>query len=269
MDPQVLPANTLGSRMILGAIHNGLQAVKDLARGCMNPAKVHMRFTLDASQAGRTPEEVCVTLMLYESYTNNSSYRGVAGLAEGSIPPDRLAGWSNYSPATGECTVREGKSAISATRREDQRARRSVPAQRIFAAMKGIADTGFIVAFGNRDDSHHLWAVDLARTITEPLLTCEAVLAESAFHLGSSVYVLSLLQDEMLRIAFDCARNLDQLRDLARRYEDRKPDLADLCLVRMSELYPRHTVITVDESDFRVYRRNKREVIPTICPPRA
>jgi hypothetical protein len=23
----------------------------------------------------------------------------------------------------------------------------------------------------------------------------------------------------------------------------------------------------VDEADFRVYRRNKREVIPTICPP--
>ena len=135
--------------------------------------------------------------------------------------------------------------------------------------MKGIADTGFIVAFGNRGDSHHLWAVDLARTLTEPLLTCEAVLAEAAFHLGSSAYVLSLLQDEMLRIAFDCTRNFDQLCDLARRYEDRKPDLADLCLVRMSELYPRHAVITVDENDFRVYRRNKREVIPTICPPHA
>jgi len=135
--------------------------------------------------------------------------------------------------------------------------------------MKGIADTGFIVAFGNRSDSHHAWAVDLARTITEPLITCEPVLAEAAFHLGSSAYVLALIRDEMLRVAFDCARNLDQLSSLARRYEDRKPDLADLCLVLMSELYPRHSVITVDENDFRVYRRNKREVIPTICPPRA
>jgi hypothetical protein len=45
--------------------------------------------------------------------------------------------------------------------------------------------------------------------------------------------------------------------------------LADLCLVRMSELFPRHIVVTVDENDFRVYRRNKREVIPTLCPPRA
>jgi predicted nucleic acid-binding protein len=135
--------------------------------------------------------------------------------------------------------------------------------------MKGIADTGFVVAFGNRADNHHLWAVDLAKTITEPLITCEAVLAEAAFHLGSSSYVLSLVQDDMLRLAFDCARNLEQLRDLSRRYEDRRPDLADLCLIRMSELYPRHVVITADESDFRVYRRNKREIIPTLCPPHA
>jgi predicted nucleic acid-binding protein len=134
--------------------------------------------------------------------------------------------------------------------------------------MKGIADTGFIVAFGNRGDHHHVWAVDLAKTLTEPLLTCEAVLAEAAFHLGSSAYVLALLQDEMLRVAFDCTRNLEQLGELAERYKDRKPDLADLCLVRMSELFPRHIVITVDENDFRVYRRNKREVIPTLCPPR-
>ena len=133
--------------------------------------------------------------------------------------------------------------------------------------MKGIADTGFIIAFARRNDRHHDWAVDVAKGITEPLLTCEAVLAESAFHLESSSYVFSLLKDEMLRIAFDCNRNVEQLAELAERYRDRKPDLADLCLIRMSEMYPRHSVITVDENDFRVYRRNKREAIPLLCPP--
>ena len=39
-----------------------------------------------------------------------------------------------------------------------------------------------------------------------------------------------------------------------------------ICPIRMSELYPHHRVITADK-DFRVYRRNKREVIPLICPP--
>ncbi len=133
--------------------------------------------------------------------------------------------------------------------------------------MKGIADTGFVVAFARRNDRHHTWAVDIAKGLTEPLLTCEAVLAEAAFHLESSSYVLSLLQDEMLRIAFDCNRNLERVAELAERYRHRKPDLADLCLIRMSEMYPRHTVITVDENDFRIYRRNKRETIPILCPP--
>ncbi|HME34125.1 MAG TPA: PIN domain-containing protein [Candidatus Sulfotelmatobacter sp.] len=134
--------------------------------------------------------------------------------------------------------------------------------------MKGIADTGFIVALGNRDDQHHAWAAGVAQGITEPLLTCESVISEAAFQLASVPYVLSLVEDEMLRVAFDFSKNLPELRELARRFADRKPDLADLCLIRMSELYPRHTVITVDESDFRVYRRNKRETIPILCPPR-
>jgi predicted nucleic acid-binding protein len=128
--------------------------------------------------------------------------------------------------------------------------------------------SAFIVAFGNRNDFHHAWALDVAKRISERLLTCEAVLAEAAFHLGSSAYVLDLVRNEMLHVAFDCSRNLEPLAGLARRYENRRPDLADLCVIRMSELYPRHFVITVDESDFRVYRRNKREVIPLLCPPR-
>ena len=60
--------------------------------------------------------------------------------------------------------------------------------------------------------------------------------------------------------------HLPQLMALAKCYADRRPDLADLCLIRMSELFPNHSIITVDQ-DFRVYRRNKREVIPLICPP--
>lgn len=134
--------------------------------------------------------------------------------------------------------------------------------------MKGIADTGFLVAFASRGDRHHDWALEVARQITMPLLTCESVLSEVAFHLGSSSYALSLINNGMVRVAFEVNRNLDSLAELAERYSDRSPDLADLCLVRMSEEYPRYIVITADENDFRVYRRNKREVIPTLCPPR-
>jgi predicted nucleic acid-binding protein len=133
--------------------------------------------------------------------------------------------------------------------------------------MRGIADTGLIVAFGNRADRFHSWALDIAESITEPLLTCEAVLAEAAFHLRSVSYVLSLVEDGMLRIAFEMAKHQQRLAQLAERYHDRHPDLADLCLIRMSELFPHHIVITVDEEDFRIYRRNHRETIPILCPP--
>lgn len=133
--------------------------------------------------------------------------------------------------------------------------------------MKGIADTGFLVAFANRSDHHHEWAVQVAERLSEPLLTCEAVLAEAAFHLQDAALVLSMLHEGLVVLAFDCRDHLPQLAALAERYADRRPDLADLCLIRMSELNPRHSVITVDRTDFRIYRRNKREAIPLVTPP--
>lgn len=133
--------------------------------------------------------------------------------------------------------------------------------------MKAIADTGFLVAFARANDMHHDWAVGLASRVTEPLLTCEAVLAEAAFHLRSASLVLAMLAEGLIAVAFTCNDHLPRLGELARAYADREPDLADLCLIRMSEIYPRHSVITVDREDFRVYRRNKRETIPLICPP--
>ncbi len=133
--------------------------------------------------------------------------------------------------------------------------------------MRGVADTGFLVAFANARDQHHGWALDVAEDVTEPLLTCEAVLAEAAFHLGDVGLVLEMISEELIQLDSVCNDHLAHLAALAKRYKNRKPDLADLCLIRMSELHPKHSVITVDE-DFRIYRRNKREVIPLISPPR-
>lgn len=133
--------------------------------------------------------------------------------------------------------------------------------------MKGIADTGFLVAFANRSDRHHDWALRLAGEVHEPLLTCDAVLAEAAFHLQDTALVLSMVQEGLVAPAFHIRENLQPLAMLAGRYADRRPDLADLCLIRMSEIHPDHSVITVDRADFRVYRRHRRETIPAIFPP--
>jgi uncharacterized protein len=133
--------------------------------------------------------------------------------------------------------------------------------------MRAIADTGFLVAFGNRRDYHHAWALEIAERITEPLLTCEAVLAETAFHLASASLVLEFVREGLVRPAFVVAEHLPRLTELAARYSDRQPDLADLCLIRLSELHPKYPVVTTDLSDFRVYRRGRREVIPLVHPP--
>jgi uncharacterized protein len=135
--------------------------------------------------------------------------------------------------------------------------------------MKAIADTGFLVAFGNRNDRYHAWAVRIAEQVAEPLLTCEAVLAETAFHLGNSALVLDFVRDGLVRPALVLSEHLERVAELAARYAGRRPDLADLCLIRLSELHPKQPVITTDLAHFRVYRRGRREAIPLIYPPEA
>jgi uncharacterized protein len=132
--------------------------------------------------------------------------------------------------------------------------------------MKAIADTGFLVALANRRDMHHSWAVELAQSISEPALTCDAVLAEAAYNIGDARITLGFIEDGLVRSDFSMHDHWLRLQELAERYADRKPDLADLCLIKLSELHPKLPVITTDLADFRVYRRGRREVIPLIHP---
>jgi len=76
-----------------------------------------------------------------------------------------------------------------------------------------------------------------------------------------------MLQDGLVRSAFVLSEHISRLPKLAARYADRQPDLADLCLIRLSELHPRYPLISTDLADFRVYRRGRREAIPLVHPP--
>jgi predicted nucleic acid-binding protein len=49
------------------------------------------------------------------------------------------------------------------------------------------------------------------------------------------------------------------------RYANVPMSLADACLVRMAEQYPSSPVLTLDR-DFRLYRKNGRQVIPARMP---
>ena len=134
-----------------------------------------------------------------------------------------------------------------------------------------IVDTGPLVAMLNKRDTYHSWVREVLATVRPPLYTCEAVISEASFLLGrfagSSQAVLELLAGDALRLDFALANEIDAVAALTKRFASVPMSLADACLVRMTELEPDSTVLTLD-SDFRVYRRNRRQVVPTIMPGR-
>ena len=134
--------------------------------------------------------------------------------------------------------------------------------------MKRIADTGLLVAAADPHDRYHRWAVEALRRHV-PFHTCEAVILETAWVLGSPVGVLNLLArgDLTLDPAFAFGAELPRLLDLCRKYADRSMDLADACLVRMAELTVRCRIWTIDRDDFSAYRRHGRQTIPCEFPP--
>lgn len=54
------------------------------------------------------------------------------------------------------------------------------------------------------------------------------------------------------------------MRSLSKKFRDVPMSLADACLVRMTET-ERSVALTLD-SDFRIYRRNRNQLVPTILP---
>lgn len=132
-----------------------------------------------------------------------------------------------------------------------------------------IADTGPLVAMLDRDDQDHAWAVREGRLLPPKMLSCEAVLSEVHFLTqdipAAKDRIKSWLADGRLELPFIVRDHHSLIHELMARYANVPMSFADACLVRMSELWPEAPVFTLD-SDFRVYRRNKRQSLPLICP---
>ena len=132
-----------------------------------------------------------------------------------------------------------------------------------------LVDAGPLVAWLNRRERHHAWARDTLDAIEPPLYTCEAVLTEALFLLsrarGGRDALLELVERDIIKPDFRLRPELDAVRTLMRKFANVPISLADACLVRMTELEPDSIVLTLD-GDFHVYRRNRRQVIPTIMP---
>jgi predicted nucleic acid-binding protein len=134
-----------------------------------------------------------------------------------------------------------------------------------------VVDTGPLVALLNGRDRHHDWVRQVLDTVEPPVFTCEAVISEACFLLSrirnGQDAVFELLSKEILKVDFRLTSEVDAVRALMRKFQSIPMSFADACLVRMSELEPSSRLLTLD-GDFRVYRRNRRQAIPTVMPGR-
>ncbi len=130
-----------------------------------------------------------------------------------------------------------------------------------------IIDTGPLVALINNREQYYSWATKEVANLAYPFFTCEAVISEACFLLrdfyGGEDTVMSLLDTGIIQISFRLSDEIGTVRELLKRYQNVPMSLADACLVRMSELINGSSVLTLD-SDFRVYRKNKNEMIDLI-----
>lgn len=135
--------------------------------------------------------------------------------------------------------------------------------------MIAICDTGPLVAYLNRNDRYHKWAVSLMKEVTPPILTSEPVLTEAAYFLRDDGLPLDtlfqMLERNALSLSFDLSAHWPRIRTLMARYH--QMDLADASIVVMSELHRHAQVLTIDRKDFQIYRRNDRQLIDFIAPP--
>jgi predicted nucleic acid-binding protein len=130
-----------------------------------------------------------------------------------------------------------------------------------------IVDTGPLVAFLNRRDRHHTWAAEQFGNLSPPLLTCEAVISEAAYLVrglpGGPHAVLEMVARGVVKPTFRLQDEISTVKAIVKRYAR---DLADACLVRMSELHSDCAILTIDTEFRDVYRRHGRQVIPTLLP---
>jgi len=136
--------------------------------------------------------------------------------------------------------------------------------------MTYLVDTGPLVsAFARREPKYKSWAEELLGRLPLPLVTCEAVITEASHLLGSSVRLMEAIDRKLIVCRFDLQREARLIGQLCAKYADQPMDLADACLVRLYETCREGsaTILTVDRTDFTVYRTSKGKPLRCEFPP--
>ena len=120
-----------------------------------------------------------------------------------------------------------------------------------------LLDTGVIVALLDRSERLHDACAEVVREIEAPLITCEAVIAESCYLLrnlaGTSEAIIENVAAGIFQIPFQLSREAAGVKQVLRKYRDRRIDLADACLIRLADEFGTADILTLD-NDFAVYR---------------
>lgn len=135
--------------------------------------------------------------------------------------------------------------------------------------MTWLVDTGPLVsAFARREVRFKAWAESTLASLPLPILTCEAVITEASYLLGSSDRLLEAMERKLVVCRFDLQRHAADVRWLMRKYADCPMDLADACLVQMYSSFRPGTakVVTIDNRDFGVYRTRGGKRIDCLFP---
>ena len=131
-----------------------------------------------------------------------------------------------------------------------------------------IVDTGLLVGWINRRDQWHSWSVSVLEDLMPPLIVCESVIAETAWHLRDSRdavdQLYGLVESGGLRIVELLPDHIPHLCALSAKYP--QMDFCDAAVVRLSEIHPRAIVLTTDTAHFKVYRRFRNKPIPLLHP---
>jgi predicted nucleic acid-binding protein len=77
--------------------------------------------------------------------------------------------------------------------------------------------------------------------------------------------LIALLRRGELSFPFSYRDEQEAVLALMEKYADVPMSLADACIVRMTETIGESIVLTTD-SDFRIYRRHSRQVVPCVMP---
>ena len=77
--------------------------------------------------------------------------------------------------------------------------------------------------------------------------------------------ILALIERELILLPFDVQAESTSVKRILEKYQDTPMSLADACLVRLSEQISESVILTID-SDFKRYRKNKRDIIPVMMP---